>query len=56
MSYKTQMHGGGESYSGIVPAKRSNEGLGGPKGTAERAADQGQHGTAHLIPDTGSGK
>jgi hypothetical protein len=35
MSYKTQMHGGGESYSGIVPAKRSNEGLGGPKGTAE---------------------
>ena len=33
MSYKAQMNGGGESYSGIVPAKRSNEGRGGPKET-----------------------
>ena len=35
MSYKAQMNGGGESYSGIVPAKRSNEGRGGPKEIAE---------------------
>lgn len=35
MSYKTHMHGGGESHSGIVPAKRSNEGRGGPKETVE---------------------
>jgi hypothetical protein len=35
MSYKTQMNGGGESYSGIVPAKRSNEGRGGPKEIVE---------------------
>jgi RNA-directed DNA polymerase len=25
MSYKTHMHGGGESYSGVVPAKQSNK-------------------------------
>ena len=35
MSYKTQMNGGGESYSGIVPSKRSNEGQGGPKEIVE---------------------
>jgi group II intron reverse transcriptase/maturase len=35
MSYKAQMNGGGESYSGIVPAKRSNEGRGGPKEIVE---------------------
>ena len=35
MSYKTHMHGGGESYSGIVPAKQSNEGRGGPKEIVE---------------------
>src|ERR1035441_9593689 len=35
MSYKAQRNGGGESYSGIVPAKRSNEGRGGPKETVE---------------------
>ena len=35
MSYKTQMHGGGESYSGVVPTKRSNEGLGRPKEIVE---------------------
>jgi RNA-directed DNA polymerase len=35
MSYKAQMNGGGESYSGIVPEKRSNEGRGGPKETVE---------------------
>ena len=28
MSYKTHMHGGGESYSGIVPAKQPNKGGG----------------------------
>jgi hypothetical protein len=35
MSDKTLMHGGGESYSGIVPAKRSNAGRGGPKEIVE---------------------
>lgn len=35
MSYKAQMNGGGESYNGIVPAKRSNEGRGGPKEIVE---------------------
>ena len=35
MSYKTQMNGGGESYSGIVLAKQPNEGLGGPQEVAE---------------------
>jgi group II intron reverse transcriptase/maturase len=29
------MHGGGESHNGIVPAKRSNEGRGGPKEIVE---------------------
>ena len=35
MSYKTHMDGGRESSGGIVPAKRSNEGLGGPQGIVE---------------------
>ena len=35
MSYKTDMHGGRESSGGIVLAKRSNEGLGGPQGIVE---------------------
>jgi hypothetical protein len=35
MSYKTQMHGHGESHSGIVPTKRSNAGQGGPKEIVE---------------------
>ena len=35
MSYKTHMHGGRESSGGIVLAKRSNEGLGGPQGIVE---------------------
>ena len=35
MSYKTQMHGGGESYSGVVPAKQPNGGRGGPQEAAE---------------------
>ena len=30
MSHKTHMNGGRESYSGVVPAKRSNESQGGP--------------------------
>jgi hypothetical protein len=29
------MNGGGESYNGIVPSKRSNEGQGGPKEMVE---------------------
>lgn len=35
MSYKTQMNGGGESYSGVVPAKQPNEGLGRPQEAVE---------------------
>src|ERR1035441_1246440 len=35
MSYKTQMHGSGESYRGIVPARQPNEGQGGPQEVAE---------------------
>ena len=35
MSHKTHTHGSGESYSGIVPMKRSNEGRGGPKEIVE---------------------
>ena len=34
-SYKTQMNGSGESYSGVVLAKQPNEGLGGPQEVAE---------------------
>ena len=35
MSYKAHAHGDRESHSGIVPAKRSNEGRGGPKEIVE---------------------
>jgi hypothetical protein len=35
MSYKTYMHGHGESHSGIVPTKRSNAGQGGPQEIVE---------------------
>jgi group II intron reverse transcriptase/maturase len=35
MSYKAHTHGNGESYSGIVPTKRSNEGRGGSKEIVE---------------------
>lgn len=35
MSDKAHMHGGGESYSGIVPAKQPNEGQGGPQEVVE---------------------
>jgi len=35
MSYKAQMNGGGESYSGIVPVKQPNEGLGRPQEAVE---------------------
>jgi len=35
MSYKAHMHGNGESHNGIIPAKRSNAGQGGPKEIVE---------------------
>ena len=42
-SYKTQMYGDGESSGGIVPAKRSNEGLGGLQEIVEgRLPGQGE--------------
>ena len=34
-SYKTQMYGGGESYSGVVLTKQPNEGQGGPQEVVE---------------------
>ena len=52
MSYKAPMHGDRESHSGIVPAKRSNAGQGGPKEivegrplTKENAAEPNLHRT-----------
>ena len=38
MSDKTHTNGGGESYSAIVPAKRSNESQGGPQEIVEGRA------------------
>ena len=35
MSYESHMHGGGESYSGVVPAKQPNEGRGRPQEAVE---------------------
>ncbi len=35
MSNKPQMNDGGESNSGVVPAKQPNEGTGGPKEVVE---------------------
>ncbi len=35
MSGTSSMHGGGESYSAVVPAKQPNEGMGGPKEAVE---------------------
>src|SRR5690349_5959077 len=35
MSYKTHRQDGGESYSGVVPAKQPNAGRGGPKEAVE---------------------
>jgi hypothetical protein len=40
------MNGSRESYSGVVPTKRLNEGLGGPEEIVEKAADQEEHGRA----------
>jgi hypothetical protein len=35
MSHKTHMHGGGESYSGVVPAKQPNKSGGPPTEAVE---------------------
>ncbi len=35
MSYKSHMHGQGESYRGIVPTKQPNESQGGPQEAVE---------------------
>ena len=57
MSSKTHMHGNGESYRGIVPAKWSNEGRGGPKEIVEgRPLTKEKCGRAKPAPDTGTGK
>ena len=56
MSDKTHMHGSGESYSGIVPTKQSNEGGRPPNGDCGgKAADQGERGRAQPVPDTEPG-
>jgi hypothetical protein len=57
MSYKTQMHGSGESYRGIVPVRQPNEGLGGPQEVAEgRARTKENEGQPHSCrtPSRGS--
>ena len=52
MSYKTHMHGDGESYSGVVPKKQPNASQGGPKEVVEgrpldrSACGRGEHGKA----------
>ena len=54
MSYKTQMHDGGESYSGVVPAKQPNESLGRqPRGEKELAGLSGDKVTVCLRPWSG---
>ena len=35
MSHKSHMHGGGESYRGVVSTKQPNEGSGGPQEVVE---------------------
>jgi hypothetical protein len=45
MSYKTHMHGGGESYSGVVPTKQPNKGGRPSAEVVEEATDRGEHGT-----------
>jgi len=35
MSYKSHLHGGGESYSGVVPTKQPNQGRGRPQEAVE---------------------
>ncbi len=52
MSYKARMNGGGESHNGIVPAKRSNEGQGGPKEIVEgRLLTKEKEGRDRPVPD-----
>ena len=57
MSDKTHMHGDGESYSGIVPAKQPNKSGGTASGgSGGKAADQGEHGSTQPVPDAETGK
>jgi len=46
MSHKSSMHGGGESYSGVVPAKQPNKSGQPPRRLWRKAADQGEHARA----------
>ena len=58
MSYKSQMHGGGESNSGIVPAKLPNEGQGGPQEVVEErplTKENTGEPNPHRTPGRGSG-
>jgi len=58
MSYKTHRHGQGESHSGIVPAKRSHAGQGGPKEIAEGRLPTKENAAApnpHRTPSRDSG-
>ena len=53
MSHKTHMNGGRESYSGVVPAKRSNESQGGPKEIVEGRPLTGENVSPPIpAPDT----
>jgi hypothetical protein len=58
MSDKTHMHGSGESYSAIVPAKRPNEGRGGPQEVVEGRAlteENTEQSNPNRTPSRGNG-
>ena len=58
MSDKTHRHGRGESYSGIVPTKRSNEGRGGPQEVVEGrplTKENAEQPNSHRTPSRESG-
>jgi len=58
MSDKTHMNDGGESYSAIVPAKRSNESQGGPQEIVEGRAltkENTEQPNSYRTPSRGSG-
>ena len=51
-SYKAHVNGVRESHNGIVPAKRSNEGQGGPKEIVEgRLLTKEKEGGDRPVPD-----
>jgi hypothetical protein len=53
MRSQSHRHGGGESYSGVIPAKQPNEGRGGPKEVVEgrplTEENMGQSNSCHSV-------